>query len=122
MKTAVLIFAFGAVSLFAGDLERKLKPALDAITPDGLLAHIKVLSSDEFEGRSPDAPVRSDEFDLKDCHQVTDEIHPDWDLAGAVQDAGLLFEVGYQVANTGKFPKWKPDSEFKPKRDTMMKK
>ena len=27
--------------------------ALDAITPDALLEHIKVLASDEFEGRAP---------------------------------------------------------------------
>jgi Zn-dependent M28 family amino/carboxypeptidase len=72
--------------------------------------------------RSPDAPLRSDEFDLHDYHQVTDEIKPDWDLTGAVQDVDLLFEVGYQVANTDKFPEWKPDVEFKPKRDAMMKK
>ena len=40
--------------LFAADKpEEKLKPSLDVITPDALLAHIKILSSDEFEGRSP---------------------------------------------------------------------
>src|SRR5256885_7418621 len=39
---------------FAGDPEaERLKPALDAITPDGLLGHIKTLASDEFEGRAP---------------------------------------------------------------------
>ena len=39
------------MSIFASDLDDKLKPGLDAITPDGMLAHIKMLSSDEFEGR-----------------------------------------------------------------------
>src|ERR1700748_534210 len=34
-------------------IDPAVKPSLDAITPDGLLAHIKVLSSDEFEGRAP---------------------------------------------------------------------
>jgi len=43
-----------ATSLFAVDeLTLRLEPALEAITPDGLLAHIKVLASDEFEGRAP---------------------------------------------------------------------
>jgi len=43
-----------ATSLFALDeLALRLEPALEAITPDGLLAHIKVLASDEFEGRAP---------------------------------------------------------------------
>ena len=72
--------------------------------------------------RAPDAPLRSEEFDLKDYHQVTDQVNADWDLTGAVQDVDLLFEVGYQVANAGKFPEWKPGIEFKPKRDAMLKK
>jgi Zn-dependent M28 family amino/carboxypeptidase len=72
--------------------------------------------------RPETAPLRSDEFDSTDYHQVTDEIHPDWDLSGAVQDVQLLFEVGYQVANGDKFPEWKPRSEFKAKRDSMLKK
>jgi hypothetical protein len=42
------------MSILAADkIEQQLKPALDAITPDSLLAHIKVLASDEFEGRAP---------------------------------------------------------------------
>ena len=72
--------------------------------------------------RPPNGPLRSDEFDLKDYHQVTDEVHADWDLSGAVQDVDLLFEVGYQIANADKFPEWKPGIEFKPKRDAMLKK
>ena len=68
------------------------------------------------------APLRSDEFDSTDYHQITDEVHPDWDLSGAVQDVQLLFEVGYQVANGAKFPEWKSGSEFKAKRDAMQKK
>ncbi len=72
--------------------------------------------------RPPNGALRSDEFDLKDYHQPTDEVHPDWDLSGAVQDVDLLFEVGYQVASAAKFPEWKPGNEFKPKRDAMMKK
>jgi len=65
--------------------------------------------------RSETAPLRSDEFDSTDYHQVTDEVRPDWDLSGAVQDVQLLFEVGYQVANGDKFPEWKPGSEFRVK-------
>ena len=72
--------------------------------------------------RPATAPLRSDEFDSTDYHQVTDEVHPDWDLSGAVQDTQLLFEVGYEVANGNKFPEWKPRSEFKAKRDSMLKK
>src|SRR3954470_10063279 len=72
--------------------------------------------------RPESAPLRVDEFDLKDYHQVTDQVQPDWDLSGAAQDVDLLLEVGYQVANGDKFPQWKPGNEFKAKRDVMMKK
>jgi hypothetical protein len=48
------ILCVSATSLLAVDeLALRLQPALEAITPDGLLAHIKILASDEFEGRAP---------------------------------------------------------------------
>ena len=72
--------------------------------------------------RPGNAPLRSDEYDSTDYHQITDEVKPDWDLSGAVQDLQLVFEVGYEVANGDKFPEWKPGNEFKPKRDAMLKK
>jgi hypothetical protein len=57
MKISWLLLAtfFSAASSLLGDdeLKERLQPALEAITPDGLLAHIKVLASDEFEGRAP---------------------------------------------------------------------
>ena len=49
-------------------------------------------------------------------------MNPEWDLAGAVQDLQLLFEVGYQVANGDKFPAWKAGTEFKAKRNETLKK
>ena len=65
---------------------------------------------------------KRDEFVAKHYHQPSDEVDPNWDLSGAVQDIQLLFEVCYQVANGDKFPEWKAGSEFKSKRDTMLKK
>src|ERR1700716_1398820 len=57
MKTTLWLVAVLVASLMsllaAGKLEEQLKPALDVITPDSLLAHIKILASDEFEGRAP---------------------------------------------------------------------
>ena len=62
---------------------------------------------------------KRDEFTEKDYHNVTDEIKPDWDLSGAVEDLQLLFAVGYHVAQDPKLPEWKPGTEFKAKRDAM---
>jgi Zn-dependent M28 family amino/carboxypeptidase len=85
------------------------------------LPSLYIGNGEHLLSRPADAPLRSDEFDLHDYHQVSDEVKPDWDLTGAVQDVDLLFEVGYQAANAAKFPEWKPGVEFKPKRDAMMK-
>src|SRR5438045_6672446 len=51
-RTFVILFAT-TIAAFAADPEDKLRPSLESITPDGMLAHIKTLSSDEFQGRSP---------------------------------------------------------------------
>jgi Zn-dependent M28 family amino/carboxypeptidase len=64
---------------------------------------------------------KKDDYTAHHYHQVSDEVDPNWDLSGAVQDIQLLFEVGYQVANGDKFPEWTPESEFKAKRDSMLK-
>jgi Zn-dependent M28 family amino/carboxypeptidase len=76
----------------------------------------------EIIGKPPEyGKQKRDEFVAKHYHQPSDEIDPSWDLSGAVQDVQLLFEVGYQVANGDKFPEWKAGSEFKAKRETMLK-
>ncbi len=79
------------------------------------LPSLYIGNGEHLLSRPADAPLRSDEFDLHDYHQVSDEVKPDWDLTGAVQDVDLLFEVGYQVANAAKFPEWKPGVEFRVK-------
>jgi Zn-dependent M28 family amino/carboxypeptidase len=77
----------------------------------------------DFIGKPPNfGQEKKDDYTAHHYHQVSDEVDPNWDLSGAVQDIQLLFEVGYQVANTDKFPEWRPDSEFKAKRDAMLKK
>ena len=51
-----------------------------------------------------------------DYHKVTDVPDPGWDLAGAVEDARLLFQVGYGLAQDGTWPRWARDSEFRARR------
>ena len=62
-----------------------------------------------------------DRYTAQDYHKPSDTVKPDWDLSGAVEDLQLLFEVGFRVANTGKYPIWNPGTEFKAKRDAMLK-
>ena len=75
----------------------------------------------EVLDRAPDyGRSKSDEYTAQHYHQPSDRIDPSWDLAGAVQDTQLLFEVGYQIANGAHTPEWNPDGEFKTKRDAAV--
>lgn len=79
-------------------------------------------SGTDFIGK-PDgyAQEKRDEFTTNDYHKVSDEIKPDWDLAGAAEDFQLMLRVGYKVASTEKWPEWKPGTEFKAVREEMLK-
>jgi Zn-dependent M28 family amino/carboxypeptidase len=65
--------------------------------------------------------TKRDEYTANDYHKPSDEVKPDWDLSGAVEDTQLLFEIGYRVAQGDRYPEWKPGTEFKARRDSTMK-
>lgn len=64
---------------------------------------------------------KRDEYTANDYHKPSDHIKSDWDLSGAIEDAQLLFQVGYRVSERTAFPEWKPGTEFKARRDEMMR-
>jgi Zn-dependent M28 family amino/carboxypeptidase len=64
---------------------------------------------------------KRDEYTNNDYHKVSDQIKPDWDLSGAVEDVQMLTWIGYRVAQTEKLPEWKAGTEFKAKRDESMR-
>jgi Zn-dependent M28 family amino/carboxypeptidase len=75
-----------------------------------------------YEGKDAEfSKKKRDEYTNNDYHKVSDEVKPDWDLTGAVDDAQLLATIGYRVAQGDRFPEWKAGSEFKAKRDQMMR-
>jgi len=67
------------------------------------------------------AQAKSDEYTMNDYHKPSDEVKPDWDLSGAVEDLQLLFRVGYRVAQGTTWPEWFPGTEFRPVREAMLK-
>src|SRR5437868_14771039 len=88
-----VLFSILLTNLFGADPEtERLKPALDSITPDGLLSHIKMLASDEFEGRAPGS--KGEELSIK---YITDQFkaaglkpgNPDGSYLQAVPLAGI---------------------------------
>ena len=64
---------------------------------------------------------RRDEYIRLYYHKPSDEFDPNWDLTGLVEDLRLLFRVGYRIANQEQYPEWKAGTEFKSKREEMLK-
>jgi Zn-dependent M28 family amino/carboxypeptidase len=64
---------------------------------------------------------KRDEYTNNDYHKPSDEIKPDWDLTGAVQDLEMLFRLGVRVANDDALPTWYEGTEFRARRDEMMR-
>jgi Zn-dependent M28 family amino/carboxypeptidase len=89
------------------------KQGVPALDPD---------SGVEFIGKSAAyGKEKREEYTRDDYHAPSDQIKPDWDLSGAVEDAELFLAVGYRVANADTFPEWAAGNEFKAKRDEMLK-
>jgi Zn-dependent M28 family amino/carboxypeptidase len=79
-------------------------------------------TGEEYLNRPPEfAREKREEYTNNDYHAPSDRIKPDWDLSGAVEDAELLFLVGYNVANAEAFPEWAPGNEFRATREAMLK-
>jgi Zn-dependent M28 family amino/carboxypeptidase len=90
------------------------KQGVPALDPD---------SGIDFIGKDPAyGKKKRDEYTDHDYHAPSDQVKPDWDLSGAVEDAQLLLAVSYRVANAEKMPEWKPGNEFKAKREESLKK
>ncbi|QAT86698.1 M28 family peptidase [Corallococcus coralloides] len=56
------------------------------------------------------------QWETKHYHQPSDEVRPEWDLSGAVEDTRLFFLVGAQVAKAPAVPVWNKGDEFEAAR------
>jgi hypothetical protein len=62
----------------------------------------------DFVGKPADyGDQKRSEYISNDYHKPTDQIKPDWDLTGAVEDLQVLLEVGYRVAQSPDRPVWR---------------
>ena len=61
-----------------------------------------------------------DAYTAQHYHKPSDEVRPDWDLSGALEDLRIDYAIGARAADTAKWPEWKPGSEFKARRDRML--
>jgi Zn-dependent M28 family amino/carboxypeptidase len=60
---------------------------------------------------------KHDDYTALRYHQPADQYDSTWDLAGGLQDVGLVYAIGEKLANSRAWPNWKPGSEFKAIRD-----
>ena len=48
----------------------------------------------------------------KNYHQPSDEMYPDWNFDGALQQAEIVLRIAWRVANIIEMPYWNPGDEF----------
>jgi Zn-dependent M28 family amino/carboxypeptidase len=100
-------------SFYRSDHFEFAKQGVPALDPD---------PGTDYTGKPADyGKQKRDYYTEHDYHKPSDEVKPDWDLSGAVEDLRAFFEVGDRVAQDPKYPEWKAGTEFKAKRDEMMK-
>jgi hypothetical protein len=56
--------------------------------------------------------MKADEYTAHRYHKPADEIQPDWNLAGAVDDLRLFLRVGLDLCATNDWPHWTKGAEF----------
>ncbi len=61
-----------------------------------------------------------EDWEATNYHQPSDEYSDDWDLAGAIADARLLFYVGLRAAQQDELPAWNPGDEFEAARQAAL--
>jgi Zn-dependent M28 family amino/carboxypeptidase len=100
-------------SFYRSDHFEFAKQGVPALDPD---------SGTDFIGKPAGyGKEKMDYYTEHDYHKPSDEVKPDWDLSGAVDDLRVYFEIGFRVAQADTFPDWNIGTEFKAKRDAMMK-
>ncbi len=64
--------------------------------------------------------AQAERWNAENYHRVTDEYDPAWDLSGAVEDVGLFYAVGAEVAGSDAWPTWNEGTEFRGIRDSSL--
>jgi peptidase M28-like protein len=71
----------------------------------------------EVRGKPPGwGKEQQEAFEAAHYHQASDQLRPEWDFTGAVEDAQLIFYLGVKVANQAALPAWRPGDEFEAAR------
>jgi Zn-dependent M28 family amino/carboxypeptidase len=62
----------------------------------------------------------SEDYTKNRYHKPADEYNDTWDLSGIKQTSEILYELGYNLANSTMWPNWYEGTEFRSLRTKMM--
>jgi hypothetical protein len=51
-------------------------------------------------------------YNARCYHQTCDEFDGRWDLAGAAQEGTVAYDLGREIANSGRWPGWNAASDY----------
>lgn len=72
---------------------------------------------DWVEGGVAAGKAAAEDYSEHRYHQPADEWNAKWPFTGMQRDLELLYKVGSDLANSGAWPNWAADSEFRAARD-----
>lgn len=55
-------------------------------------------------------------------HKAGDEVHPEWDNGGVLQDLNAHFQIGVKISDSQVWPQWREGNEFKAIREASLNK
>ncbi len=65
--------------------------------------------------------AEADRYGAERYHKAADEVHPEWDNAGIMQDLEAHFRIGVTISNSNDWPQWADGNEFKAIREASQK-
>lgn len=73
--------------------------------------------NDWVDGGLAAGKAAEDDYTAKRYHQPADEWQASWTFTGMARDLKVLYSLGNDLANSGQWPNWSKDSEFRGIRD-----
>ncbi len=77
---------------------------------------ISIEGGSTFVGADSATARAASERYAKDYHQPSDEIYPDWNYDGAVQEGEFIIRLAWRIANAKEMPRWNAGDEFEAAR------
>ena len=109
------------IASFSGDVDLEHSPKAREVLLECVERARKVLvdlSGVEYIDKPEGYGLQKrNEYTANDYHKVTDEVKPDWDMAGAAEDLTFLYLMGRRLADGEEWPSWSETSEFRALRE-----